>query len=473
MPKAFAWILAAVAVLVLALFGLAIGVALTTQDPPTGALDTDLEGVTVSPGDDRAAGAGAGAGAGAASATAAAGARSAPTRAGRSRRPDATLGLPARRFTWTRGLGTYIEFPPVVLRRRAVRQRLLGDDVRARRGDRQDQVDAARRRHAARRARPSTARASSSRRRTAPSRHSTGATGETRWQVQTAGKVESSPVVVDGTAYFGSHDGRLFAVRSDTGRIRWAYQTGGRINASPSVFGGRVCVTTYAGSFVCLDRRTGEEEWTTYLKRDAFRYESFYASPSSDGARLYSLSRAGTVYALDASSGRVVWRAGVGGLGYTTPAVAEGRVFAGGFDGLMRAFRADERRRALEHGRRRTAPRRARRHRPVRLLLDAREADLRAARRGRFDRLADPARQVHGRNRDRADVLPVAERPRSSRRPVATHRRPQAESRGCRRRHSGERWTSEADAFQAASRVSYQARARADRAPAVPAERTS
>ena len=48
MPKAFAWILAAVTVLVLALFGLAIGVALTTQDRPSGALDTDLEGVTVS-----------------------------------------------------------------------------------------------------------------------------------------------------------------------------------------------------------------------------------------------------------------------------------------------------------------------------------------------------------------------------------------------------------------------------------------
>ena len=43
---------------------------------------------------------------------------------------------------------------------------------------------------------------------------------------------------------------------------------------------------------------------------------------------------------MDASSGRVVWTAGVGGLGYTTPAVAEGRVFAGGFDGRLRAFRA-------------------------------------------------------------------------------------------------------------------------------------
>jgi outer membrane protein assembly factor BamB len=141
-------------------------------------------------------------------------------------------------------------------------------------------------------------------------------------------------------AYFGSHDGRVFAVRSDNGRILWAYQTGGRINASPSVFGGKVCVTTYAGSFVCLDRGTGEERWTTYLKRDLLRYESFYASPSSDGARVYSVARSGKVAALDASSGRIVWTAGVGGLGYTTPAVADGRVFAGGFDGRLRAFRA-------------------------------------------------------------------------------------------------------------------------------------
>ena len=159
------------------------------------------------------------------------------------------------------------------------------------------------------------------------------------WQVQTAGKVESSPVVVDGIAYFGSHDGRFFAVSSDTGRIRWAYQTGGRINASPSVFGGRVCVTTYAGSFVCLDRGHGRGGWTTYLKRDAFRYESFYASPSSDGERLYSLARSGALYALDASSGRVVWRAGVGGLGHDPRGRRRARV-RGRIRRRLRAFRA-------------------------------------------------------------------------------------------------------------------------------------
>ena len=115
---------------------------------------------------------------------------------------------------------------------------------------------------------------------------------------------------------------------------------GGRINASPSVFGGRVCAGNYSGAIFCLDKDTGREIWTTYLRRDAFRRESFYASTSTDGERLYSVSRSGSVVALDVGNGDVAWTGQVGGLGYTTPAVADGRVFVGGFDGRLRALRA-------------------------------------------------------------------------------------------------------------------------------------
>ena len=146
--------------------------------------------------------------------------------------------------------------------------------------------------------------------------------------------------MVDGLVYFGSHDGRLFAVSAASGRIRWAYDTGGEINASPSVYGRRVCITTYAGAFFCLDRRTGEKLWSTYVQRDAFRYDSFYSSPSTDGQRLYAISRSGQVVAVRTSDGAIVWTHQVNGWGYTTPAVAFGRVFVGGFDGRLRAYRA-------------------------------------------------------------------------------------------------------------------------------------
>ena len=151
--------------------------------------------------------------------------------------------------------------------------------------------------------------------------------------------IESSPVVVDGTAYVGAHDGRLFAVIAKSGkRVRWAYDTGGRINASPSVYGDRICITTYAGSIFCLNARTGEKIWSTYVRRDAFRYHSFYSSPSTDGARLYTVSRSGTVVALDATDGDILWSHGLGGWGYPTPAVTASRIFIGAFDGSLRAF---------------------------------------------------------------------------------------------------------------------------------------
>jgi outer membrane protein assembly factor BamB len=336
MPKTFAWILAAVTIAVVALFGLAIGIALTTQDRPSGSLDTDLEGVTVSP-----------------QTTTEPVPEPPPEPVGDRRcwnefgadpnrslaRSQAVLGLPARKLTWTRGLDSYIEFPPVYcdgdLYVNSFRGTTYALDAETGRVKWHRRVGGTV---------PSSPAiddtrllvASQDGTVTALSRRS----GRQLWQVRTAGKVESSPVVVDGLAYFGSHDGRVFAVRSDSGRVVWAYQTGGRINASPSIVGSSVCVTNYSGAFVCLNRRTGAERWTTYLKRDPFRYESFYASASSDGSRLYSVARSGKVVAVDLSDGHVAWTAGVGGLGYTTPAVADGRVFAGGFDGRLRAFRA-------------------------------------------------------------------------------------------------------------------------------------
>jgi outer membrane protein assembly factor BamB len=163
--------------------------------------------------------------------------------------------------------------------------------------------------------------------------------GKVVWQLQTNAKVESSAAIAGKTAYFGATDGRLFAVDVDTGHVRWAFDTGGRINASPSLAEGRVCITTYAGSIFCLRQRNGEKLWSTYVKRDAFRYESFYASASTDGRRLYTIARSGKIVALNATTGNVLWTDSVNSLGYSTPAVGTDRIFVGDFNGGLRAYR--------------------------------------------------------------------------------------------------------------------------------------
>ena len=120
----------------------------TTQDPPQGALDTDLEGVTVVP-----------------PPTTTTepepepppGARRRPPLLADVRRRSAPLARPPRRDPRPSCAAVHLDagprhvhrVPARVLRGRAVRQRVLGHDVRARRGDGPDPLDAAGRRHAA------------------------------------------------------------------------------------------------------------------------------------------------------------------------------------------------------------------------------------------------------------------------------------------------------------------------------------
>ena len=336
MPRALVWTIAAVAVLVTALAGLTGAIWLSTHDRPQGALDTELEDVTVSE-----------------ATTPDALPEPTPSPPTSDRicwphfggdpqrslaRPSLNLGLPERKILWTRGLASYIEYPPSYCEGTLYVNTFNGDTFA---------IEANTGKVLWRRAgnlKASTPAIDGPRlivsSKDGAVRALARTTGRTLWEVRSDGKVESSPVVVDGLVYFGSTDGRLFAVRSDTGRVRWAYDTGGRINSSPSVYRDRVCVSTYAGSVFCLRKGTGEKLWSTYVKRDAFRYESFYATASTDGERLYTVSRSGTVVALDADNGDVAWKGRVGGYGYTTPAIADGMVFVGGFDGKLRALRA-------------------------------------------------------------------------------------------------------------------------------------
>jgi outer membrane protein assembly factor BamB len=164
--------------------------------------------------------------------------------------------------------------------------------------------------------------------------------GSLVWQLRPGAPVESSPVVVDDVVYVAVSDGRLFALGARTGKPRWVYNLHGKINSSPSVVGANVCITTYAGAVGCFRRNTGEKVWLRYFKRDFVRYDSFYASASSDGRRLYTASRGGRVLALDAATGDTIWEVHTGGWTYGTPAVSGGRIFVADLDRTIRAFRA-------------------------------------------------------------------------------------------------------------------------------------
>src|ERR1700733_6944614 len=60
------------------------------------------------------------------------------------------------------------------------------------------------------------------------------------WKFQTKGKVISSPAVAAGMVYFGSSDGKMYALGSATGVLRWSVATNGPVTSSPLVAAGVV-----------------------------------------------------------------------------------------------------------------------------------------------------------------------------------------------------------------------------------------
>jgi outer membrane protein assembly factor BamB len=63
-----------------------------------------------------------------------------------------------------------------------------------------------------------------------------------------AASVESSPVLVGDTVYFGASDGSFYGVGLNDGRRRWAYKTGAPSFSSPAVSGNMLYMADFSGN---------------------------------------------------------------------------------------------------------------------------------------------------------------------------------------------------------------------------------
>jgi eukaryotic-like serine/threonine-protein kinase len=140
----------------------------------------------------------------------------------------------------------------------------------------------------------------------------------------------SSPTVVDGVVYFGSGDGKVYAVDAASGELRWSFATGDVVHASPAVAGGVVYVGSWDGDFYAIDAATGKERWRFHGGRDDFIHNQvgFQSSPTVVDGVVYTGCRDSNLYALEASSGRERWRVNnEGSWVISSPVVAGDRVW--------------------------------------------------------------------------------------------------------------------------------------------------
>ena len=180
------------------------------------------------------------------------------------------------------------------------------------------------------------------------------ATGKKKWSFKTAGERRfagkhlhgsapiaetmpdpfdfflSSPTIVNGSVYFGSGDGNIYALDEADGTLKWKFQTGDVVHASPAIADGTLFIGSWDSYFYALDAATGKEKWRFKTGEDHEIYNQVGIQSSAavmDGI-VYFGCRDSNLYAVDAATGQQKWvfnNKGSWVIG--SPAVQNGKVY--------------------------------------------------------------------------------------------------------------------------------------------------
>jgi outer membrane protein assembly factor BamB len=152
----------------------------------------------------------------------------------------------------------------------------------------------------------------------------------------------SSPAVWNGTVYFGSSDGNIYAVNAATGVLKWKYQTGDVVHASPAVADGIVFIGSWDSYMYALDTLTGALKWRfkTGEDPDIHNQHGIQSSAAVVNGMVYFGCRDSHLYAVDEKTGEQRWSYdNKGSWVIASPAVRDGKVYAATSDtGLFYAL---------------------------------------------------------------------------------------------------------------------------------------
>ena len=180
-----------------------------------------------------------------------------------------------------------------------------------------------------------------------------------KWKFPTGNRIVGSPVIEGQVIYFGSDDGNIYALDSQSGRQVWKTKTRGPVPATPAIANGTLYVGSYDGNFYALDSKTGELKWK-FATGGERRFEAkglhgmqpknqtiadpfdiFLSSPVVVDNAVYFGSGDGNIYRLDTKSGALNWKFKTGDVVHASPAFADNTVFVGSWDSYFYAIDAN------------------------------------------------------------------------------------------------------------------------------------
>jgi outer membrane protein assembly factor BamB len=152
--------------------------------------------------------------------------------------------------------------------------------------------------------------------------------GHVQWGWSSGSAIESSPIVVDGVDYFGTASGEMYALDLRAHRVKWRKSLGAKITSSAAIAGGRLFIGDYSGRLWALSPASGATRWVGQVDG------KIYGTPAVAGGKVFVPSVAFSFWAFS-TSGRRLWRIPTGSYVYSSPAVADGVVCFGAYNGVF------------------------------------------------------------------------------------------------------------------------------------------
>jgi outer membrane protein assembly factor BamB len=148
------------------------------------------------------------------------------------------------------------------------------------------------------------------------------------------GAIQTSPVVSNGVAYFGSADSYLYAVNVTNQALLWKAQLNPSfgIDSTPAVAAGMAYVGGIDGKLTAVNTSNGTVAWSVQTGNP------IHTAPAVANGVVYVSVTGSKTMALAASNGALLWSASLAHSFAGSPAVADGVVYTSGQDGTLRAW---------------------------------------------------------------------------------------------------------------------------------------
>src|SRR5688572_18411856 len=172
------------------------------------------------------------------------------------------------------------------------------------------------------------------------------ATGKTLWISAPEGRptdtIYANPFIADvnGTRLFfsGGSDGAMHAIKVATGEAVWNWPVSQRgLNTAALLLGPDVIVThseenlgmSEMGMLAAVPADSKGALTDKNARWIVRGVQAGYASPVSDGQRIYVLDNGGVLFAFDAKTGKQLWQHTLGTIAKASPVLADGKLYIG------------------------------------------------------------------------------------------------------------------------------------------------